>query len=60
MPPHVYAVAESAYYNMNAYKDNQCIIIRSVRLDFLLIYNTPANPTTVVNQALGKPKQQSE
>ncbi|KAF8431357.1 P-loop containing nucleoside triphosphate hydrolase protein [Terfezia claveryi] len=27
MPPHVYAVAESAYYNMNAYKDNQCIII---------------------------------
>ncbi|KAI4217326.1 MAG: hypothetical protein LQ351_000635 [Letrouitia transgressa] len=26
-PPHVFAVAESAYYNMNAYKDNQCIII---------------------------------
>ncbi|KAG0238392.1 class II myosin [Actinomortierella wolfii] len=27
MPPHVYAIAESAYYNMNAYKENQCIII---------------------------------
>ncbi|CAG8462906.1 1750_t:CDS:10 [Ambispora leptoticha] len=27
MPPHVYAVAESAYYNMNSYKENQCIII---------------------------------
>ncbi|MCJ1225561.1 class II myosin [Toensbergia leucococca] len=27
MPPHVFAVAESSYYNMNAYKDNQCVII---------------------------------
>jgi len=27
VPPHVFAVAESAYYNMKAYKDNQCIII---------------------------------
>ncbi|CAF9939484.1 class II myosin [Imshaugia aleurites] len=27
VPPHVFAVAESAYYNMNAYKDNQCVII---------------------------------
>ena len=27
MPPHVFAVAESAYYNMKAYKDNQCVII---------------------------------
>ncbi|CAG8432949.1 9867_t:CDS:10 [Diversispora eburnea] len=27
MPPHVYAVAESAYYSMNSYKENQCIII---------------------------------
>ena len=27
MPPHVYAIAESAYYNMNGYKENQCIII---------------------------------
>jgi myosin-1 len=30
MPPHVFAVAESAYYNMNGYKENQCIIIRYV------------------------------
>jgi myosin-1 len=30
VPPHVFAVAESAYYNMNGYKDNQCIIIRCV------------------------------
>ncbi|EON64246.1 PLK protein kinase [Coniosporium apollinis CBS 100218] len=27
MPPHVFAIAESSYYNMNAYKENQCIII---------------------------------
>ncbi|CAG8485432.1 14771_t:CDS:10 [Dentiscutata erythropus] len=27
MSPHVYAIAESAYYNMNSYKENQCIII---------------------------------
>ena len=27
VPPHVFAIAESSYYNMNAYKDNQCIII---------------------------------
>ncbi|KAI5799041.1 myosin I MyoA [Geopyxis carbonaria] len=27
MPPHVFAVAESSYYNMNGYKENQCIII---------------------------------
>jgi myosin-1 len=27
MPPHVYAIAESSYYNMKAYKENQCIII---------------------------------
>ena len=27
MPPHVYAIAESAYYNMLAYKENQCVII---------------------------------
>ena len=26
-PPHVFAVAESSYYNMNAYKENQCVII---------------------------------
>jgi myosin-1 len=31
MPPHVYAIAESAYYAMNAYGENQCVII-SVRL----------------------------
>ncbi|GAA5861407.1 hypothetical protein JCM8547_006120 [Rhodosporidiobolus lusitaniae] len=27
MVPHVYAIAESAYYNMLSYKDNQCVII---------------------------------
>ena len=27
VPPHVFAVAESAYYNMKAYKENQCVII---------------------------------
>ena len=27
MPPHVFAVAESAYYNMKGYSENQCVII---------------------------------
>lgn len=26
-PPHVYAIAESMYYNMTSYKENQCVII---------------------------------
>ena len=27
MPPHVFAIAESMYYNMKAYHENQCVII---------------------------------
>ncbi|KAL4803036.1 P-loop containing nucleoside triphosphate hydrolase protein [Aspergillus unguis] len=27
VPPHVFGVAESAYYNMKSYNDNQCVII---------------------------------
>jgi myosin-1 len=27
MPPHVYAIAESAYYQMTSYHENQCVII---------------------------------
>lgn len=26
-PPHVFAIAESSYYNMRAYNENQCVII---------------------------------
>ncbi|KAI5120855.1 hypothetical protein M0805_007042 [Coniferiporia weirii] len=27
IPPHVYSIAETSYYNMNAYHENQCVII---------------------------------
>lgn len=27
VPPHVFSIAESTYYNMQAYKENQCVII---------------------------------
>ncbi|KAF2485389.1 P-loop containing nucleoside triphosphate hydrolase protein [Neohortaea acidophila] len=27
VPPHVFAIAESSYYNMKAYRENQCVII---------------------------------
>lgn len=58
MPPHVYAVAESSYYNMNAYKDNQCIIIRSV-ISIVPSIGTSQLTQAVVNPAPAKPKQQS-
>ena len=35
MPPHVFAIAESSFYNMKSYHDNQCIIIR-----YLLVSST--------------------
>ena len=27
VPPHVFAIAESSYYNMKSHKENQCVII---------------------------------
>lgn len=27
VPPHVYSIAETSYYNMKAYHENQCVII---------------------------------
>lgn len=27
MAPHVYSIAETAFYNMTSYKENQCVII---------------------------------
>jgi myosin-1 len=27
VPPHVFSIAEGAYYNMNGYHENQCVII---------------------------------
>jgi myosin I len=27
VPPHVFSIAEGAYYNMKAYSENQCVII---------------------------------
>lgn len=46
MPPHVYAIAESAYYAMNAYSENQCVIIsvrppRTLQLDGELTARAP-------------------
>ena len=30
LPPHIFAIADNAYYNMQRYTRDQCVIIRSV------------------------------
>lgn len=33
LPPHIFAIADNAYYSMQRYKHDQCVIIRYVLIN---------------------------